>query len=77
MRTSKPIAVATNDSPQSRAAVEWAARRAASADLPLVILHVVDDRWLAEPMPWAGELVKRAETLLETAAGRVRGKIPA
>jgi nucleotide-binding universal stress UspA family protein len=77
VRTSKPIAVATNDSPQSRAAVEWAARRAASADLPLVILHVVDDRWVAEPMPWTGELVKRGEALLETAAGRVRGKIPA
>jgi nucleotide-binding universal stress UspA family protein len=74
VRMSKPIAVATNDSPQSRAAVEWAARRAASADLPLVILYVVDDRWVAEPMPWTGELVKRAETLLETAAGRVRGK---
>jgi nucleotide-binding universal stress UspA family protein len=77
VRTSQPIAVATNDSPQSRAAVEWAARRAAGADLPLVILNVVDDRWVAEPVPWTGELVKRAETLVETAAGRVRGKIPA
>lgn len=77
MRTSKPIAVATNDSPQSRAAVEWAARRAASADLPLVILNVVDDRWVAEPVPWTGELVKRGETLVETAAGRVKGKVPA
>ena len=77
MRTSKPIAVATNDSPQSRAAVEWAARRAASADLPLVILYAVDDRWVAEPVPWTGELVKRGETLVETAAGRVKGKIPA
>jgi nucleotide-binding universal stress UspA family protein len=77
LRTSQPIAVATNDSPQSRAAVEWAARRAAGADLPLVILNVVDDRWVAEPVPWTGELVKRAETLVETAAGRVRGKIPA
>ncbi|WP_255768790.1 universal stress protein [Pseudarthrobacter sulfonivorans] len=77
MRTSKPIAVATNDSPQSRAAVEWAARRAASAGLPLVILYVVDDRWVAEPVPWTGEMVKRGETLLETAAGRVRDKIPA
>jgi nucleotide-binding universal stress UspA family protein len=77
VRTSQPIAVATNDSPQSRAAVEWAARRAAGADLPLVILNVVDDRWVAEPVPWTGELVKRAETLVETAAGRVRGKVPA
>jgi nucleotide-binding universal stress UspA family protein len=77
MRSSKPIAVATNDSPQGRGAVEWAARRAAGAGLPLVILYVVDDRWMAAPVPGKGKLVKRAETLLETAAGRVRDKIPA
>jgi nucleotide-binding universal stress UspA family protein len=77
VRSSQPIAVATNDSPQSRAAVEWAARRAASAGLPLVILYVVDDRWVAEPVPWTGELVKRGEMLVEAAAERVRGKIPA
>jgi nucleotide-binding universal stress UspA family protein len=77
VRTSQPIAVATNDSPQSRAAVEWAARRAAGAGLPLVILNVVDDRWVAEPVPWTGELVKRAETLVETAAGQVRDRVPA
>ncbi|MDE8668839.1 universal stress protein [Pseudarthrobacter sp. H3Y2-7] len=76
MRSSKPIAVATNDSPQSQAAVEWAARRAAGADLPLVILYVVDDRWVAEPVPWTGELVKRGESLVESAAGRVRDKFP-
>lgn len=77
MRTSKPIAVATNDSPQSQAAVQWAARRAADAGLPLIILHVVDDRWVAEPTPWTGELLAKGEELLETAAGRVRGTVPA
>ena len=41
MITRKPIAVATNDSPQSQAAVLWAAHRAERAGLPLVILHVV------------------------------------
>lgn len=76
MRTSKPIAVATNDSPQSQAAVLWAAGRAARAGLPLVILHVVDDRWVAEPIPWTGELLERGEKLVETAAGRVRGTLP-
>ncbi|MCO4272892.1 universal stress protein [Pseudarthrobacter sp. HLT3-5] len=76
MRTSKPIAVATNDSPQSQAAVQWAARRAARAGLPLIILHVVDDRWVAEPIPWTGVLVEKGEELLETAAGRVRGTVP-
>ena len=76
MRTSKPIAVATNDSPQSQAAVEWAVRRAASARLPLIILHVVDDRWIADPIPWTGMLVEKGEELLKTAAGRVRGSAP-
>ncbi|MBE4716722.1 universal stress protein [Pseudarthrobacter sp. AB1] len=76
MRTSEPIAVATNDSPQSQAAVRWAARRAASAGLPLIILYVVDDRWVAEPIPWTGVLLEKAEELVETAAGRVRGTVP-
>ena len=76
MRSSNPIAVATNDSPQSQAAVTWAARRAAHAGLPLILLHVVDDRWVAEPMPWTGMLLEKADELLETAAGRVRGTVP-
>lgn len=76
MRTSKPIAVATNDSQQSQAAVKWAAHRAARAGLPLIVLHVVDDRWVAEPMPWTGMLLEKGEELLETAAGRVRGTVP-
>jgi nucleotide-binding universal stress UspA family protein len=73
---SKPIAVATNDSEQSQAAVMWAAQRAARAGLPLVILHVVDVRWVAEPIPWTGVLMEKGEELLETAAGRVRGTVP-
>lgn len=75
MRTSKPIAVATNDSAQSRAAVTWAARRAADIGVPLMILYVVDDRWVAEPTPWTGRLLDKGEELLETAAGRVRGTL--
>ncbi|MGM9470624.1 universal stress protein [Pseudarthrobacter sp. YS3] len=76
MLMSKPIAVATNDSEQSQAAVMWAAQRAARAGLPLVILHVVDVRWVAEPIPWTGVLMEKGEELLETAAGRVRGTVP-
>lgn len=76
MRSSNPIAVATNDSGQSQAAVRWAAQRAARAHVALVILHVVDDRWVAEPMPWTGMLLEKADELLETAAGRVRGTVP-
>lgn len=76
MTTRKPIAVATNDSPQSQAAVLWAARRAERAGLPLVILHVVDDRWMAEPYPWIGVLEEAGDKLLQTAAGRIRGAVP-
>ena len=76
MTTRKPIAVATNDSPQSQAAVLWAARRAERAGLPLVILHVVDDRWMAEPYPWIGVLEEAGDKLLQTAAGRIRGAFP-
>lgn len=76
MRNSKPIAVATNESAQSQAAVRWAAARAARAGVPLVILHVVDDRWVAEPVPWTGILVEKGGELVETAAGRVRDMLP-
>jgi len=69
MTARKPIAVGTNDSAQSRAAVLWAARRAHRSGLPLVIVHVVDDRWVAEPYPWFGTLQQAGEELLKTAAG--------
>jgi len=76
MTSHKPIAVGTNDSAQSQSAVLWAARRAHRAGLPLVILHVVDDRWVAEPYPWFGTLQQAGEELLKTAAGRLEGTVP-
>ncbi|BCW19348.1 hypothetical protein NtRootA9_20560 [Arthrobacter sp. NtRootA9] len=76
MTSRKPIAVATDDSPQSQAAVLWAARRSEKAGLPLVLLHVVDDRWVAEPYPWFGVLEEAGDQLLKTAAGRIRGATP-
>jgi nucleotide-binding universal stress UspA family protein len=72
MKTQKPIAVATNESSQSQAAVMWAARRAERAGLPLVILHVVDDRWVADPNPWIRALREAGDRLLQTAASRTR-----
>ncbi|MBP2217224.1 universal stress protein [Arthrobacter sp. CAN_C5] len=72
MNASKPIAVATTDNAQSQAAVRWAARRAERLKLPLVIIHVVDDRWVTEPIPWANSLLKDGEQLLENTARRVR-----
>lgn len=77
MTSRKPIAVATNDSAQSRAAVLWAAHRAEKSGVPLAVLHVVDDRWVAEPYPWFGVLEEAGDQLLKTAAGRVRGATPA
>ncbi|MFP5312931.1 MAG: universal stress protein [Actinomycetes bacterium] len=76
MTSRKPIAVATNDSAQSQAAILWAARRAHRTGLPLVILHVVDDRWVAEPYPWFGTLQQAGEELLKSAAGRLEGTVP-
>lgn len=76
MSTSKPIAVGTNDSAQSQAAVVWAARRAEQAKVPLVIVHVVDDRWLAAAPPWVEALQETGNKLLKDAASRVRGKFP-
>jgi nucleotide-binding universal stress UspA family protein len=72
MTSRKPIAVGTDDSARSQAAVLWAARRAERAGLPLVIVHVVDDRWVAEPYPFIGVLEETGGKLLETAALRVR-----
>lgn len=77
MTTHKPIAVATNDSAQSQAAVLWAAARAKRAGLPLVILHVADDRWVAEPYPWFGTLREVGQELLQKAAARLDGSEPA
>lgn len=76
MTSRKPIAVGTNESAQSQEAVLWAARRAERAGLPLVILHVVDDRWVADPYPWFGVLEEAGDQLLKTAAGRIRGAYP-
>ncbi|MFF1251585.1 universal stress protein [Pseudarthrobacter sp. NPDC058329] len=72
MTTRKPIAVGTDDSARSQAAVLWAAGRAERAGLPLVIVHVVDDRWVAEPYPFIGVLEEAGGKLLDSAALRVQ-----
>lgn len=72
MTARRPIAVGTNDTPQSRAAVTWAAGRAHRDGVPLVILHVVDERWLSEPYPWRSVLQDSGERILEAAASRAR-----
>ena len=49
------ITVGTNDSVQSQAAVLWAARRAQAADVPLAVLHVVEDRRAAALGKYSGK----------------------
>lgn len=73
MESSKPIAVATTDNARGQAAVAWAAARADRSGVPLIILHVVDDRWVTEPIPWTDSLLADGQKLLDTAAQRVRG----
>jgi nucleotide-binding universal stress UspA family protein len=56
--------------------VQWAARRAERSGLPLLIVHVVDDRWVAEPYPFIGVLEEAGDKLLESVAVRVREAFP-
>lgn len=72
MAAQRPIAVGTNDTSQSRAAVSWAARRARRDGVPLVILPVVDGRWLSEPYPWRSVDQESAERILAAAAARAQ-----
>lgn len=72
MAARKPIAAGTNGTPQSLAAVSWAARRAHRDHVPLVILHVVDERWLSEPYPWRSVLQESGENILAAATARAQ-----
>ncbi|WP_347110842.1 universal stress protein [Paenarthrobacter sp. S56] len=74
MHTSRSIAVGIKDSPQSEAALFWAARRADRHKAPLVILHVADDRWSLNPGAWNGQLKGAGEQLLEAAAAKVKSQ---
>lgn len=72
MTMTKPIAVGIDDSAASRPALLWAAHRAADLNLPLVILHVVDDRWLTEAFPYTDIMRKTGHDLLRDAEERAR-----
>ena len=71
MSNDHTIAVGVKDSTQSEAALVWAGRRAEKQHAPLVILHVVDDRWLVEPGSWRASLAQTGEKLLQAAAARI------
>lgn len=72
MSTTNPIVVAVKDSPQSEAALGWAASRARKHHVPLVILHVADDHWSLNPATWNKQLRKAGEELL---TGSVAGAL--
>src|SRR5919112_3996179 len=71
--TSQPIAVGVIESSSSNSALLWAASRANRLGLPLVLVHVLDDRWMVgEALPYVDVLRQSALDLLEAAAERVR-----
>jgi nucleotide-binding universal stress UspA family protein len=80
MDTTKPIAVGVSESEASRAALAWAAARAARLRLPLVLLSVLDDHWMAgealEALPYIDVLRTSGEDLLKNSADRIRSQEP-
>lgn len=80
MDTSKPIAVGIIDSSPANAALVWAAARARRLKVPLAVLHVLDDRWMAgealEALPYIDVLRTSALDMLKEAGERVRAAEP-
>ena len=80
MDAHKPVAVGISDSAPSRTALQWAAARARRQKVPLAILHVLDDRWMAgeriEALPYIDVLRKSAMDMLEEAGETVRSAEP-
>lgn len=74
---SQPIAVGITESPASSAALSWAAARARRLHTPLVLLHVLDDRWMSgEALPYIDVLRESGLQLLREAEKRVRDGEP-
>jgi nucleotide-binding universal stress UspA family protein len=77
MTSSQPIAVGISDTEASTAALLWAAARANRRQVPLAVLHVVDDRWMAgEALPYVDVLRQSGLDLLEAAGQRLRAAEP-
>ena len=80
MDASKPIAVGITDSSPSNAALLWAASRARRLKLPLTVLHVLDDRWMAgealEALPYIDVLRKSVQDMLREAEEHIRSAEP-
>jgi nucleotide-binding universal stress UspA family protein len=73
----QPIAVGITETDASNAALAWAADRARRLRSPLVILHVLDDRWMSgEALPYIDVLRESGLDLLRGAVQRVRQAAP-
>jgi nucleotide-binding universal stress UspA family protein len=55
----KPIVVGINGSAGSEAAMAWSLNRAARLKLPVIAMHAVDDRWIAQEFQYH-EMIKES-----------------
>ena len=77
MAPAKPIAVGITDSSASNAALLWAAARANRLKLPLAVVNVVDDRWMAaEVLPYLEVLRESGLGLLKEAGEKATAAEP-
>ena len=65
-----PIVVGVNDTQANQAAVAWAMHRAAVLQLPVILIHAVDDRWSYENYALIDTVRKYGTELLEKARAR-------
>lgn len=73
---SKPVIVGINGSAGSEAALTWALQRAARHKLPVILIHAVDDRWMAPDFQYH-ELIRQSGTeLLEKAQASASEQAP-
>ena len=77
LRMSKAIVVGINGSAGSEAALAWALERAARDKLPVIVVHAVDDRWMAPDFQYHEIIRESGMELLQTSAGeRQRSRPP-
>jgi nucleotide-binding universal stress UspA family protein len=72
----EPMLVAVRDPASGRSAVDWAARRAASLDAPLTLLHAIADPSLMPPGSSYGDEVIAGRALTHREAERVTHRYP-
>ncbi|MGK2939132.1 MAG: universal stress protein [Solirubrobacteraceae bacterium] len=68
------IVVGVSGTERDRAAMQWAADRAASTGAPLEVVHVVDDDWGTVDPALTAEAVRAAEERVHDLADRIRAE---